>query len=30
VADVKVGFSAVISDKDFTVLKRVHSAWINV
>jgi len=30
VAEVEVGFRAVFGDKDFTMLKRTHRAWIDV
>src|SRR5207247_9503587 len=30
VAEVKVGFSAVVSDKNFSMLKGRHGAWIDI
>ena len=27
---IQIRFSAIIGDKDFTVLKRTHGAWINI
>ncbi len=29
-ADVEIGFGAVLGDIDFTMLERIHSARINV
>jgi hypothetical protein len=30
VADIEIGLGAIIGDEDFTMLERVHCAWIDI
>jgi hypothetical protein len=30
VANVQIGFGAILGNENFTVLKRIHGPWVNV